>query len=273
MSERRVRTVAIALLRKTLNDHRRSIIGWAAGLIGLVAVMLWVYPSIHDTAAQMSQLMEAYPKQIQAMFRMTDYTSGEGYLTAELFSFMVPLMFIAIGISWGASEAAGEEEHGTADLLFSLPVSRTRILLVKWAAALVALVFTGIVFWITLMIGGPIVDIHIPAMNYAAAAAGVTALGLLFCSIAFAAGAATGKRGMSFAASIVLALATFLLYMLAPLVEALNNIVDANPFQWAMGHQPLLEGFSIWPLLAVVGASLVFLAIGLIAFNRRDVKG
>lgn len=261
------------LLPKTLNDHRRSIIGWALGVIALTAVMLWVYPSIHDSAAQMAQLIQAYPKQLQEMFRMSDYTSGEGYLAAELFSFMVPLIFVAIGISWGASEAAGEEEHGTADLLYSLPISRTRILITKWIAALIALVFTGVVLWLTLVIGGPLASIHISAANYGAAAIGVTAEGLLFGSIAFAAGAASGRRGMSFAASIVLALATFLLYMLAPLVEALQGIVDWNPFQWAMGHDPLTNGFDVVPLLGVIGLSVLFLVIGLVAINRRDIKG
>ncbi|MEY3358521.1 MAG: hypothetical protein RIR87_1580, partial [Actinomycetota bacterium] len=35
--------VLFALLRKTMRDHRRGIIGWVTGIVALVAVQLSVY--------------------------------------------------------------------------------------------------------------------------------------------------------------------------------------------------------------------------------------
>lgn len=104
---------------RTWADHWRAILAWMMGLVGIV--QLTVYPSVRDTAGSTMDFVNAFPEAFKAMFRISDYTSGPGYLSVELFSMLVPLVFIAVGASWGASATAGEEESGTADLLMSLP--------------------------------------------------------------------------------------------------------------------------------------------------------
>ena len=95
------------------------------------------------------------------MFRMEDYTSGPGFLSTELYSMILPLVLIAVGATFGASATADEEEKGTADLLFSMPISRSKIMASKMAATVSVLFILGFVTYLNIYIGSGLVDMEI----------------------------------------------------------------------------------------------------------------
>ena len=261
----------LPLLLKTWRDHLKGIIGWAVGTAVLVIVMLWVYPTIASSNSGMDQISAAFPPEMQEMFRMNDYTSPAGYLSAELFSFMIPLIFVAMGVSWGAAVMADEEEHGTADLLYSLPIPRWRILIVKWLAVMIAVIAIGVIFWATLVIGAPWAGMDLGLAQLTAASLGTILLGCLFATLAFFLATVTGRKAMSLGISIVLALAAFLVYMLAPLVDVIARFESLSPFQWAYGNEPLWNGFAAGYLSLLAVTTAVLLAASLAVFRRRDI--
>ena len=88
---------------KSIRDLRRSLLWWSIGLVGLVAMMTAVYPSIRDNP-ELNRLVEDYPEALKAFIAFggsVDYVSGAGYLGSELFSFMVPLLFAIAAIAAG----------------------------------------------------------------------------------------------------------------------------------------------------------------------------
>jgi ABC-2 type transport system permease protein len=101
---------------KTLRDHWKGILGWGLGLAAIAALEIMVYPSIRERADEMNRLVANYPEAFKAMFGLEDFTSGAGFIQAELYSLVVPLVLIALAISFGAGATAGEEEHKTVDL-------------------------------------------------------------------------------------------------------------------------------------------------------------
>ena len=134
----------IALFKKMFKDHWKSLLSWSLVIIFMVTIQLSVYPTIVESGNAAKQFIDSYQEAFKKMFRMEDYTSGPGFLSTELFSLMLPLVMIGVGVIWSASATAEEEETGTADLLFSLPVSRRVILLSKMAATFVALVILAL---------------------------------------------------------------------------------------------------------------------------------
>ena len=60
-------------------------------------------------------------------------------------------------------------------------------------------------------------------------------LGFLMETIAAALGALTGKRNVALGISMSIAIALFVLYSLAPLVDFFDTINPVNPFQWTIG--------------------------------------
>ena len=262
-----------ALVTKTLRDRWRGTLWWALAIVGLVSMMMYVYPSIKDTTKEMDAFIAAMPQVIVSMMRIQDYTSGPGFLGSELFSFMLPIVFIAIAASSAAAAVADEEERGTADLIYSLPVARWRVVLSKYIAGWIDVAVIALVTFASLRVGSTIVDLQIDTDALLAATVAVTLLGISFGSIAGFVGTLTGRRGASLGAAIGAALACFMIYSLAPLVNVLDNVAPYQPFSWAFGDDPIRNGFD-WPGLGWLALfSAVLYALSLIVISRRDIRG
>ena len=260
-----------ALLLRVLRDRRRGLAGWATGIVALVAVQVSVYPTIRDSQQGWSDLTKQFPEAFQQIFRMNDYTSPAGYLTTELFAITLPLIFIAIGATWGARAAAEEEEQRTADLLMSLPVSRSSILLTRIAGVLLTLVMMAVLVVVSLATGTRAADMRIATVRIVHGAVALVLLGAVFAAFAVAVGCATGRRGASLAVSLTAALVMFVLYSLAPLVGAFGDILFLNPFQWTLGSQPLVHGLSAGYSLVSLVVTASLLLMGNRAFDHRDI--
>lgn len=261
-----------ALIVKTWRDHWRGLLAWTIGLVAIIGMELWVYPSIRTSSAGMESLMESYPEAFREFFRMSDFTSEIGFLNVEVFSLVVPLILIAVGISWGGSVIADEEEWGTADLLLTLPVSRTRVLGAKVAATAAVLLALGVVLTASLFLGGLAIDLGIPLSQLAAASMTSALLGLLYASLAFLVGAALGRRGVAIGIAIAMALAGYLAYSLSPMVDAFDTVNPVNPFQWSLGPDPLTNGMDAGTVARLLLLSALLLAGAVVAYRRRDIR-
>lgn len=260
------------LVLKTARDHWKAFFFWAIGLIAMVIIQLSVYPTVRSSAAGLASFLDNYPKALREIFRMEDYTSGPGYLSTELFSMMLPLIFISIGASWGSNATAQEEERRTADILLTLPISRVRILLTKIATAVLAQLVLAIVLVITLVIGIRFVDLPLSTIKIVAGALTGVLLGVLFNAIATFVGAAWGKRVVALGGAIGLAIAGFLFYSLAPLVHTFDRITPVNPFQWTLGSRPLYDGIDWgYTTYSLLLSAALYLA-SLFVFRRRDIQ-
>ena len=261
-----------AIILRDIREHWRPLLSWAITAAALISLQLSVYPTVRESSAGLQQFIEQYPEVFKKVFRIQDYTSAPGYLGTELFSLMLPLVFIAVGAAWGAGFTAEEEEQGTADLLFALPVSRLRVLLAKSAAAFSSLIVVGVVCLSTLAIGTRWVDMSIGWRRLAAGTAVCVALGALFCALGALLGAAIGRKGAALGISVGLALALFVLYSLAPLVDTFDTVLPYNPFQWTLGSNPLTTTFTAGSLIKPLAVAAAALAGAVAVFQRRDLR-
>ena len=262
----------LPLLLKTWRDHWRGLLAWAIGLALITAVELWVYPSIRDSASSTSQMVDAFPEEMQQIFDMSSYTTGAGFLNVELFSMIVPLVFIAVGATWGAGATADEEEKGTADLLLTLPVSWASIVVTKIVATVVALGLLAGLLALTILVGAGMIDMGVGAAGIAAACLMSALLGILYAGVGFLVGAMTGRKGVAIGTTIALGLAAFISYSLASLVDVFETINPANPFEWALGFNPLVNGLDVGYAIRLLLLSLVLFIASVLVFRRRDIR-
>ncbi|CAB4552944.1 unannotated protein [freshwater metagenome] len=261
------------LIFRVLHQHRRGILGWTLGIVAIVAVQLGVYPTIRSSASDWAKLTDSFPDAIKQIFRMEDYTSERGYLSAELMSFTVPFIVMGFGCSWGARVGTEEEEMGTSDLILSLPISRRRYLVSRITASVLALgVLLGL-FALALVIGSRALEFSIPLHAYASAVLSLFLIGFLMMSIAIFIGAWKGKRTIALGLAMACAIAAFVLYSLGPLVSFIDATMPYNPMQWTIGSQPLSEGTSPWNTLWAGGIGFFFLVAAVALFERRDLAG
>lgn len=262
-----------SVLLKTLRDSIRGLLWWSLGLVGLVAMMTAVYPSVRDNES-MKKLVSQYPDALKAFIAFggsVDYASGAGYLGSELFSFMLPLLLIIAAVGAGARAIAGEEERGTLDLLLANPISRGRLVLEKLGALGAELAFLAVVLWCALAVGASAASMKIGPGNLAAATIDATLLALLFGALALLAGCATGKRGPALAVPAAGAAAAYVVNALAAIVHALDPLRKASPFYHYAAGDPLRHGLSVVHSGLLLVATLVLALLAPLAFSRRDL--
>ena len=261
-----------SVFAKTLRDRRRGAIGWSVGLVALVAVIAAYWPSVRDSP-ELQAFARDLPEALRALVGGGDYGTAAGYLNAELFSFIVPLLFLIVAIGLGARAVAAEEERGTIDLLMAMPLTRRRMLLEKVAAGVVVLLALGAVLFGATVLGAAVADMGVEVARLAEITLATVLLALPFGALALAIGCATGARGLASGLTATAAVAAYMLNGLAPLVDSLEGYRDLSPFAWYASDAVLAgDGLALWRAGLLVGVAAVLLAVALVALERRDLR-
>jgi ABC-2 type transport system permease protein len=265
----------VTVFRRTLRSRRRSLLGWALGMLALIAVTVAAYPSIAGQTT-FDDMISDYPDFVQEILGLgsgLSISEPAGYLNSQFFSNMLPLLFIIFLISFAVRETATDEKEGTLDLVAAHPVERTRLLTEKGLAMLAAGLGLSLIATLTFVASAPVFDMsEVGADRLFAATISVFLVGVVFGGLAFAVGAATGSRGISLGVASGLAVASYILWGLAPLISAIEPAQALSPFFWALAGDPILNGVQAGNVLLLLGVGLAFMAAGVWAFERRDLK-
>lgn len=262
-----------SIVGKVLHDQWRGVAAWTALSGVFAAFYLALYPSIGGVA-EMRRLLDSMPPALRAMFAAegVDIATPAGYLNIELFTFIVPLLVFAIGLTSAGAATAGEEERGTLELLLANPVRRWRIVLEKFVAMVIttAALVTGI--WIALAVTASVFDIDLALDRVAAALASAGLLGLAIGALAMTLGALTGSRTVSIGLALAVAVGGFFLNALGPLVEGLKEWRPLSPHYQYIGYDPLANGLDIGHATVLAAIAAVFVLVAMVAFERRDLR-
>lgn len=260
-----------SVFERSLRDQRRSLIGWALGSAAYVAFVLAMWPAIRDNH-DLQRIVQNYPETLRKMFGITEMSTATGYLGAELFSLMVPLLVIIYAVLNGGDTTAGEEDRKTIDLLLANPVSRTRVVLEESLSVGVGAMILTAAIDIAIVIPGLLMAMHLPYRRLLETSAAIVLVAWVFGAAAVVIGAWTGRRGLARGVGGALAAAAYLISSLASLVPAVKPWRVLSPYYHAVGIDPLRHGVGVGhaALLAAVTAVLMVAATWL--FNRRDLS-
>ena len=258
---------------RTLRSRRKSLLGWSLGLVGLIAITVAAYPSIANQEG-FSDIIDDYPEFVQEILGLgsgMSITEPAGYLNSQFFSNMLPLLFIIFLVSFGVRETATDERDGTLDLIAAHPIPRRRLMLERALAVLTAGTFLAVLSVLTFLISAPLAGMDISISALWGATVSVFLVGVLFGGLAFGIGAATGSRGIALGTASGVAVATFILWGLAPLIDAISSLERLSPFFWALAGDPILNGIQAGNALLLLGSGIVFIGLGIWRFERRDI--
>ena len=259
-----------SVFAKTVRDQRRALLWWALGLLLLSLLTFLSYPAVRD-APELNRLLEDLPEAVSAFVGESDLVSPPGYLNSQLFTFMVPLLFLIYAIGLGAGSVAGEEERGTLDLLLAQPISRESVVLQKFGGIAVVLGALALAFWLELWLGARLVAMEIGAGRLLAGTFSALLLALLFAALALALGCLTGSRGISVGLTAAVGVGAYLLNAFAPLAEWLEPYRGLSAFYYYIGGDPIRNGLSTGHALVLTMSTVALVGIGMVAFRRRDV--
>jgi ABC-2 type transport system permease protein len=261
-----------SVLTKALWDRRVTILYWTAGFAAMGALMVAVYPAFRDSEA-LQEFLERFPPVLMSMLGIdpTTFTTGIGFVQAQLYSFIAPLVLIAFTVPAGAAATAREEEDGTADLLLACPIRRARIVIEAFLAlALLSALLAGVLA-VLLFLGNAAVDLRLPTRGILGINLGLWLLGLFFGALTMTVGAWLGKARLAMGFAAGFALVTYFIQGLAPLVDSLKPLQPFTPFFWYMNGEPARDGLTAGQAV-LAGAVLVLLAGAVVLFRLRDIR-
>lgn len=257
---------------KELRDRRISMIWWVVGMLALGAWLSVFYPILRDSDA-MQEFLDEFPPELLAAFGMDPDTflTGAGFLSAQMYSLIAPIIVVAFTIGVGVAATAREERDGTADMLLSMPITRRSVILQKAASLAVLSAVIAAALVVALAVMNPIADLGLTLEGLAAINIGLWLLGLVFGFSAMAIGSFTGSAVSAGAVAAMFAIVSWFVHAFAGLYDWLEWPSKLSPFSWYLHDMPLVNGFSsahVW--LVLVG--LVLLAVTTALFVRRDIS-
>lgn len=259
---------------KGLRDQRRALLFWSLALAAYALLLAFLFPSIRESAVDMEGYIESMPEAVRNAFmgESTDFSQPMTFLDAELFSLMTPLLLLVFAIGLAAAQIAGEEEGGSLSLLLAYPVSRTRLVAQKLGVLFTGIAVVTAVHLGALTLGSLATDMELTAAQLIEAHVNLGLLVAAVATVAFAAGAATGRRALAVTAGAGLAAVAYLLNVLAPLIERLEPLRYASLFYYYGGAEPMRLGVRPAHAMALLGVTAVAVVVAFVTFKRRDVS-
>jgi ABC-2 type transport system permease protein len=255
---------------KSLYDARRGLIGWSIAIAVLVLLESALWPSVRDMP-DLKEVYQSFPEELRKFFNLEAMTTGTGFLNAELFTLLLPALFMVYGIGHGARALAGEEERGTLELLLVTPVSGSRIVFDKAAALAVSVTTLGVALFAATSIGSLVFGLGISVPEAASGALALTLLGVEFGVLALAAGAVTGRRATAIAIAATAATAAYVVYAIGLILPRFESWQPYSPIHQAFHDGPLGAGLQLSYLWLIAGTVVVTL-LALPALDGRDIS-
>lgn len=266
----------MTMFNRLLADRLRGARWWALGTAFAVAAIVGLWPSVKGST-EVEDIVADLPAGLRAALGIEEgigLSTAPGYLQARLFSTVLPILLVVYAISLGARIIGGAEEDGTLQLVVVGPVTRRRLALERLAASNALLLGMVAVSLVTTLVVGAAVGIlsDLSVGRIVVDSAALAAMTVLFLSIAFATGAATGRRGPALSVASGFAVGTYVLHALAASAAAVRPLRALSPWWWFLDRNLLVHDPTFLALGLPLALTAVTLAFGVWAYERRDLR-
>lgn len=262
----------LTLVTLTLVE-RRKLLGWTIFATTLLMVYaLSVYPSFRDNT-EINRFVDALPETMKSFFSISGnlYGTGAGYLNTEVYTMMVPIVVMIVGLALASGTIAGEEDSGRIDLLMSGPITRMQMYLERAAGTVAAIALVAISLMIMIIVGNAVINLGVPLGHAAGASFMVWLYGVYYAGMAMAIAGFTGMTGVARGVTSAVAIGSYLMQSLSGIEPALERYAKFTAYHHYMEHTPLVNGVDWGDATMLLAGSIVWFAVGLVGFNRRDL--
>ena len=265
-----------SLVRKTVRDH--------ALLFGLTVAAVVLFEmffvlAMRSMAYELKSFVSHRPF-LQNLFRMLlslDLRMGTSINILLAVGFVHPFLFATTWgfmIAIGTRITVGEIDRGTADLLFTLPLSRGTIYVSTTAVWIVAALILSACAWLGLWLGTLVFPPREPVSlaRMGIATVNLVALCLAVGGVTSLVSCLVNRRGVAVGILVALLLFSFLINFLGVFIEFFRTIGFLGLLDYYRPVESARDG--TWPVRNLLILSLVAIAGwtgGLFVFRRKDV--
>ncbi|HYN99388.1 MAG TPA: ABC transporter permease subunit [Actinomycetota bacterium] len=262
-------TEGMPVLTGVLREQRRSLLIWSGALFTVAAFYISFYPSIGATPA-MQEMIDSMPQGVAQALGYDQITSAAGYIGATVYGLLGPVLMLVFAIGAGARLIAGEEEAGSLELELAHPVSRMRLAGERWLAVAVDVCLLTLPVLAASLLLITALDLDVQLGNLVAMSAGLLLFAMAFGSVAFAIGAATGRRAAALGGTAALAVLAYIAHAIGPQLQGGAWMDEVSPFGWYLSEDPLINGWDFAGLGLLAAVVAVAVPLALVTFSNRD---
>ena len=263
--------MSVAILDRGLRLRRRSLVAWALGSAAFTAMVVAIFPVVRDDPT-FDELLAEYPEPILALIGGdVGLTTGPGFLSAELYSLVLPVLVAVIAASTAAAVLAGEDERGWLALVLAGPTDRDRLVFESAGIVAVVAAVPVIASAVVVLIADPLVDLEISLRALIAVSLTTWVFGLVFGAVALLVGALVGRRSAALAFGVGALLFAYGAEIVGSAAEWGRWLRELSPFHHLVGPQPAVHGLPIGAVVVALAALLGAVELSARCFERRDL--
>ncbi len=260
-----------AVFRYAMSRSRGQIIGWGLTLFLLAAMMVSFYDTIAEDQAQWQELLEIYPEELLAFFGgVMDFTTPEGFLSVEFFSFM-PLVLGVYAILSGGGLVVEDEEAGRMDLILGQPVRRRSLFFGRLLGFVTTTLLICLMGLVGIMLSTTWSAMELGWWTVTKPFLSLLAAVLFFGTLALVLSLLLPSRRMAGMLAGVVLVAGFFITGLAELSDSIETVAKLSPLSYYQGGQAMDELNLGW-LLLLLGVAVIFVLVAWWRFEQREIR-
>lgn len=261
----------MTLVRHELKQSRISLIVWTLSIASLLAICVFLYPSMKNEMDTVSEMFSSMGSFTMA-FGMDKVSFGTltGFYVVECGN-IVGLGGAFFAALCGISVLVKEEKEHTAEFLMTHPVSRWQVVTDKMIAVLLQLVILNVMVYLTAVASIALIGEDIPWRELNLLYLAYLLLQVEMAALCFGISAFLRRSGMGIGLGI--AMLFYFLNLVANITEEADFLKYITPFGYAEGAD-IVNSLSINGEMLVVGAAFTVagIVIAYVKYCKKDLR-
>ena len=261
----------MTLVRHELKQSRISLIVWTLSIASLLAVCVFLYPSMKNEIDAVSEMFSSMGS-FTAAFGMDKVSFGTltGFYVVECGN-IVGLGGAFFAALCGISVLAKEEKEHTAEFLMTHPVSRWRVVTDKLIAVIFQLVILNVAVYLTAVVSIALIGEDIPWKELNLLHLAYFFLQVETATVCFGISAFLRRSGMGIGLGI--AMLFYFLNLVANITEEADFLKYITPFGYAEGAD-IVNSLSVNGEMLAVGVAFTVagIVISYVKYCKKDLR-
>lgn len=260
------------IIKRELKSNFKSRIIWSISMILLIIAVMTEFEAFRDSTA-INDVLDSFPDAVLSAigFGDADMTTLSGFISLISLYLYLPLTINASLL--GSSIISKEERDKTAEFLFTLPVSRKKVIVNKIIAAVLDLLNLNLLTALTIVIMGMKYNPDNEFYKFLSLLfLGIFITQLIFLSIGMLIASIIKRYKKSGNISLTVLLVTYIISVLIGLTDKLGFLKYITPFEYFKASY-ILENLELKLVYIII--SIIIILSGLIAtftfYSKRDL--
>lgn len=258
------------IIKRELRANFKALIIWIASISTIVYFASLEF-SVFNGDPTIVEAMEQFEYLFNILgVSVANITKPEGYLSVMSLYLFLPLSIYAALL--GSSIISKEERDKTAEYLFTLPISREKVLLGKLTAAIIYVFVSALLICLVCLAFFSRYSLNSDLFNFIVyLGIGLIILELVFMSIGMMLASVLRQYKRSGAITLGYLMSAFMLSMLMGMTDKLDFLKYFTPFQYFPVQELLDSEISVGFSMLSAGIFVACITSVFIFFKKRDL--